>query len=94
MNSIIERGNLNLKRLNEIGMRIADFRQKLMGALPPQPATDRPPTYPASSLDVFTDKSHSLLGEMEERLSEIEVNINKLDEFFFNPASVPSKAIY
>lgn len=94
MNSIIERSNISLNRLNEVGMRIADFRQKLMGSLPPRPATDLPPTYPASSLDVFTDRSHSLLGEMEERLSEIEVNINRLDEFFFNPAGVPGKAPY
>lgn len=87
MNSIIERNISVRSRLNELCMRVSDFRQKLVGSLPAvNAATEK---RPEANSDIFLDRTHSLISDLEERLAELEANINLLETFFFpqQPAS-------
>ena len=82
MNSILDRGNFSLKRLSESCARLSDFRQRLVGSLPPASAREGSNLAPPQHSEIFVDRSHSLLGEIEDRLQDLEANINLLESFF------------
>lgn len=89
MNSIIERNVSIRARLNELCIRISDFRQKLVGSLPMTNGMKENIAVTVNS-KIFLDCAHSVASDLEERITELEANLNQLETFFPEQPSAPS----
>lgn len=86
MNSIYNRTRSHNELLSNIHDRLKNFRQDLIGTKEPTNATPfSPPPPPAPAPANFEAMMHSEFDHTEMLINQLELEINRLSEFFHKP---------